>query len=131
MEESGNKTESGRRSIGASLRGLVSNTLGLLSVHFQLIGVELQEEMQHVAGLAVLGACAIVLFAMALLLLTLLVVAALWDSYRLQAMLGLALLYGGLGIAALLAIRRKVDTHPPPFAATAAELEKDLKRLQS
>ena len=56
MEQSSTKTESGRRGIGASLRGVVSNTLGLLSVHFQLIGVELQEEMQHVAGLAVLGA---------------------------------------------------------------------------
>jgi uncharacterized membrane protein YqjE len=131
MTESNSQAGTGRRGIGASLRGLVTNTLDLLSIHVRLIGVELQEEMQHVAGLAVLGACALVLFAMALLLVTLLIVAALWDSYRLQAILGLALIYGGLGVAALVAIRRKIDTHPSPFSATAAELEKDLKRLQS
>lgn len=131
MADSSDKDEPRRRGIGASLRGLVTNTLGLLSIHFQLIGVELQEEMQHVASLAVLGACAMVLFAMALLLLTLLIVAALWDSYRLQALLGLMLLYGGLGIAALIVIRRKVEAHQNPFAATAEELEKDIERLQS
>jgi hypothetical protein len=31
----------------------------------------------------------------------------------------------------LIAIRRKVDAHQNPFAATAAELEKDIERLRS
>jgi uncharacterized membrane protein YqjE len=131
MAASSNEAESGRRGIGASLRGLVTNTLGLLSAHVQLFGVELQEEKERLVELAVLGACALVLFSMALLLVTLLVIAALWDNYRLQSIIGLILLYAGLGVAALATIRRKLDAHPNPFAATAAELDKDLNRLRS
>lgn len=130
MAGSSSEADSGRRGIGASLRGLVTNTLGLLSIHVQLFGVELQEEKERIAELAALGACALVLFAMGLLLVTLLIVAAMWDSYRLQTIAGLTLLYAGLGVAALVTIRRKLSAHPNPFAATAAELEKDLKRLQ-
>jgi uncharacterized membrane protein YqjE len=129
MDESGNQTESGRRGLGASLRGLVTGTLGLLSAHVRLFGVELQEEKERIAELAVLGACALILFGMVLVLVTLLVVAAFWDSYRLQAIGGLALLYAILGGAVVLIMRRKLDTHPNPFAATAEELEKDIRRL--
>jgi uncharacterized membrane protein YqjE len=130
MDESGNEDESGRRGLGSSLRGLVTGTLGLLSVHVQLFGVELQQEKERIAELAVLGACALVLFGMVLLLVTLLIAVAFWDSYRLQALGALALLYAVFGVAAVVAIRRKLDAHPNPFAATAEELEKDIHRLR-
>ena len=122
--------ESGRRGIGASLRGVVANTLGLISSHAQLLGVELQQEKERVAELAVLGSIALVMFGMVMLLVTFLIIAAFWDSYRLQVIAGLALLYAILGLAAALGIRRKLDSHPNPFAATAAEIEKDIEHLR-
>jgi uncharacterized membrane protein YqjE len=122
--------ESGRRGLGASLRGLITNTFGLISSHAQLLGVELQQEKERVAELAILGGVALVMFGMVMLLVTFLIVAAFWDSYRLQSVAGLALLYAVFGVAAGLAIRRKLDSHPNPFAATAAEIEKDIERLR-
>jgi uncharacterized membrane protein YqjE len=122
--------ESGRRGLGASLRGLITNTLGLISSHAQLLGVELQQEKERVAELAILGSVALVMFAMVMLLVTFLIIAAFWDSYRLQVVAGLALLYAMCGLAAGLSIRRKLDAHPNPFAATAAEMEKDIERLR-
>jgi uncharacterized membrane protein YqjE len=122
--------DSGRRGLGASLRGLVANTLGLISSHARLLGVELQQEKERVAELAILGGVALVMFSMVMLLVTFLVIAAFWDSYRLQSVAGLALLYALFGLAAGLAIRRKLDSHPNPFAATAAEIEKDIERLR-
>ena|ERR1700722_9127875 len=122
--------ESGRRGLGASLRGLIANTLGLISSHALLLGVELQQEKERVAELAILGAIALVMFGMVMLLVTFLIIAAFWDSYRLQTVAGLALLYAVLGLGAGLAIRRKLDSHPNPFAATAAEIEKDIERLR-
>jgi uncharacterized membrane protein YqjE len=119
-----------RRGIGASLRGLIGNTLGLVSSHVQLLGVELQQEKERVAGLAVLGAFSLVMFGMVALLVTFFVIAAFWDSYRLQAIAGLAALYAIAGLAAGLAIRRNLDAHPNPFAATAVEIEKDIERLR-
>jgi uncharacterized membrane protein YqjE len=122
--------ESGRRGLGASLRGLIANTLGLVSSHAQLLGVELQQEKERVAELAILGGVALVMFGMVVLLVTFLVIAAFWDTYRLQTVAGLTLLYAVCGVAAALAIRRKLDSHPNPFAATAAEIEKDVERLR-
>jgi uncharacterized membrane protein YqjE len=122
--------ESGRRGLGASLRGLIANTLGLISSHAQLLGVELQQEKERIAELAILGSVALVMFGMVMLLVTFLIIAAFWDSYRLQSIAGLALLYTVFGVAAGMAIRRKLDAHPNPFAATAAEIEKDIERLR-
>ena len=131
MAESSGEPETGRRRAGASLRSLATNVLGLIATHIELIGVELQEEKERIVEIAVLGAFALVMFAMVLLLVTLLIVAALWDSYRLQAMIGVALLYAFLGGWALATIRRKLDAHPNPFAATAEELAADRERLHS
>jgi uncharacterized membrane protein YqjE len=129
MPDTGGAAEPGRRGLGASLRSLATGALGLVAAHVELVGVEIQQEKERVAELAVLGACALVLFGMALLLVTLLIVAALWDSYRLFAIGGLAVVYFALGAYAVASIRRKLDAHPNPFAGTAAELDKDRERL--
>jgi uncharacterized membrane protein YqjE len=130
MSEPDRATEPGHRSFGSALRGIASNSLGLLASHVQLLGIELQEEKERVAELAILGACALVLFFMVLQLITLLIVVALWDTYRLHALVGLALVYGGLGVVAVVLIRRKLNGHPDPFAATVSELEKDMHQLR-
>jgi uncharacterized membrane protein YqjE len=130
VEDSSGGTDLGRRGIGASLRGLATGTFALLAGHVELIGVELQEERQRVVELAVLGACALVLFGMALLLATLVIVIWLWDSYRLESAIALTILYGALGACAVYLMRRKLASHPNPFAATVAELEKDRENLR-
>jgi uncharacterized membrane protein YqjE len=129
MPDTGEPAEPGRRPLGASLRSLATGALGLVAAHVELLGIEIQQEKERVAELMVLGACALVLFGMTLVLLTLLIVAALWDSYRLPAIGGLAMLYLALGIYLVSSMRRKIDSHPNPFAGTAAELEKDRERL--
>ena len=128
MPDAGGVAEPGRRGLGASLRSLATGALGLVAAHVELVGVEIQQEKERVAELAVLGACALVLFGMALLLVTFLIVAALWDN-RLLAISGLAVVYVGLGAYAVASIRRRLDAHPNPFAGTAAELDKDRERL--
>jgi uncharacterized membrane protein YqjE len=122
--------ESGRRGLGASLRGLIANTLGLISSHAQLLGVELQQEKERIAALAVLGSIALVMFGMVMLLVTFLIIAAVWDGYRLQVIAGLTLLYAIIGVGAALGIRRKLHSYPNPFAATASEIEKDIEHLR-
>jgi uncharacterized membrane protein YqjE len=129
MRDTGGAAEPGRRGLGASLRHLATGALGLVAAHVELVGIEIQQEKERVAELVVLGACALVLFGMALILVTLMIVAALWDSYRLFAIGGLAILYFSLGAYAVHSMRRKIDSHPNPFAGTAAEIEKDRERL--
>ena len=129
MPDTGAGADPGRRGLGGSLRNLATGALGLVAAHVELVGIEIQQEKERVAELVVLGAGALVLFGMTLLLVTLLIVAALWDNYRLLAIGGLAILYFALGAYAVISIRRKLDAHPNPFAGTAAEIEKDRERL--
>lgn len=131
MEDDSGGAEPVRRGLGASVRGLATGVLGLLATHIELIGVELQEEKHRLIEVAVLGACSLVLFAMVLLLATFCIVVWQWDSHRLETIIGLTVLYAALGAAALFTMKSKLSTHPNPFAATAAELEKDRERLHS
>lgn len=130
MEDSGSGSEPHRRGIGASVRGLAAGVIGLLASHVELAGVEVQEELQRVVEIAILGACALALLAMTLLLATLVIVIWLWDSYRLQSAIALTILYGALGAYALFVMRGKLASHPNPFAATVAELQKDRENMQ-
>lgn len=129
MDEEGGGPHTAHRGIGASLRGLATGALGLVAAHVELLGVELQEEKQRVAELVVLGAVALVMFAMALLLGTLAIVVAMWEHYRLETVLVLTVVYAAIGVAAVFLMRGKIALHPNPFAATAEELHKDRERL--
>jgi uncharacterized membrane protein YqjE len=131
MEDDSGGVEPVRRGLGASVRGLATGVLGLIGTHIELIGVELQEEKNRLIEVAALGACALVLFAMVLLLATFGIVVWQWDSHRLETIIGLTVLYALLGAAALFAAKSKLAAHPNPFAATAAELEKNRERLHS
>ncbi len=129
MEDESGGPEPDRRGLGASLRGLATGALGLVATHVELIGVELQEEKHRLIEVAVFGACALALFAMALMLATFCIVVWLWDSYRLESVIALTVVYAALGGWALFMMQKKLAGHPNPFATTAAELEKDRERL--
>jgi uncharacterized membrane protein YqjE len=130
MEDESGGTEPARRGLGASLRGLATGALGLVATHVELIGVELQEEKHRLIEVAVFGACALALLAMALLLATFGIVAWFWDTHRMETIVCLTVFYAALGAWALFTMQRKLEAHPNPFASTASELEKDRERLQ-
>ena len=129
MEETSGGSDAGRRGLGGSLRSLATGVVGLVAAHVELFGVELQEEKQRLIELAVLGACALALFAMTLLLATFAIVIWLWDHYRLESVFALAVLYALAGAIVVFILRKKLESHPNPFAASAEELEKDRERL--
>lgn len=129
MEQESGDAEAPRRGLGASLRGLAVSTAGLLATHLELLGVELQEEKHRLIEVAMFGACALALLAMALLLATFGIVAFFWDSHRMETIICLTVFYAALGGGALFLMLRKLETHPNPFAATAVELGKNRDRL--
>jgi uncharacterized membrane protein YqjE len=74
---------------------------------------------------------AAVLLHMALVVLTVLVAAAFWETHRLTAVGAIAALYLACGIAALAAFLRQAAAAPAPFAATRGELERDLAQMRA
>ena len=112
------------RAIGATLNDIVR-------VRGALFAVEMREEMQRRKQMLVLAVLGVAFLHMAIVVLTLLVVVAFWDTYRLSAIAAMAGLYLLCGSAAFIRLRAEVDASPAPFAATLGELDRDLVDLRS
>jgi uncharacterized membrane protein YqjE len=114
--------QSGRR-ILAILVGMVRTRLGILAI-------ELMEEKSRIWLMLVLTALALLFAAMALLMLSLLVVVAFWDENRLLAIGGLLVFYVVAAGASLLALRYKAKVGSALFSHTLRELAKDTDELE-
>lgn len=114
--------------LGAAGR-LLHSIVSILGTRLELASTELQEEGTRLARLVTLTCLALLFLALALVLLTLFVVVLFWDTHRLEAVGGAALLYLALaGICAWM-LRRGARRRAPFLAATVAELRRDCARL--
>lgn len=117
-------------SFANGMLGGIGATLGeMLRVRGSLLVVELNEEIERRKQMLVLAAICAALLHTAFLLLTLLVLAAFWDTYRVAAIACVASIYLACGMAALARLRARVAAHPEPFAASRGELANDLAGL--
>jgi uncharacterized membrane protein YqjE len=66
-----------------------------------------------------------------LLLTTLCVVLAFWETHRLLVLAAFAVFYLAIGTGTALVIRHKLKTRPRLFSTTLSELGKDRERLVS
>jgi len=122
-----------REAAGGTLQGalarLADALLGLLRTRLELATIEYTEERDRLVRqfALIVGAVGCGLFA--LLFAAGAVVAVFWDTYRLAAIIGVAIFFA---LAAALMIWRRQEiasTSPLPFAATVSELEKDRAAL--
>ena len=108
-----------------SLRRLGTTVLGILQTRLALVGIELEEALQ--GFLAIMAAAlAMLLFAtLGLLVFTMLIVVAFWDTHRLLALAMLSFVYLALATYFGLRLRRALAARTPLLQASLAELEKD------
>src|SRR5688572_10976441 len=111
-----------------SLRAMGRTAAEALQVRGELFAVELREELARRRSHLLLAAVGFGFLHTALLVGTLLVAAAFWDTHRIAALGGMTVLYLACGIAAILQLRRRIAASPRPFAASMAELDQDLGR---
>ena len=113
----------------ASLRRLLGTLVEILQTRLEILAVELEEEGGRLRDLLLYAVVALVFLGFGLLLLTLFVVVLFWESYRLQVLAAITILYLALGVGAALMLRYKLKTRPRLFAATLGELGKDREQL--
>lgn len=114
-----------------SIKKLVTTLVAVAQTRLELLANEIRAEGLRLAQLLLLGAAAIFFLAMGILLLTLLVIVLFWDSNRLLAIGGCALLYLAVGIALAAAARTRAAAHTRLFEASLSELKKDRDRLSA
>jgi uncharacterized membrane protein YqjE len=111
--------------------GRIASTLvAMVGTRLELAAVEFQEDARRLLGYLAWALLAVFLAAGAAMLVALFVILLFWDTYRLQAVAGMAAV---LGIAALLIVsnvRAKLNAQTPLFADTLAELRKDVEYVR-
>jgi uncharacterized membrane protein YqjE len=114
-----------------TVRRLGATLLSMVQTRLELAAIEIEEESQRLLGYFVLVLLALVLFGIAMLLVSLAIVLMFWDSYRIQAALLLALLFGVAAAVAGLKLRASVAARPRLLAATVGELNKDINFIRN
>jgi uncharacterized membrane protein YqjE len=107
--------------------GRVASTLvAMVGTRLELAAVEFQEDARRLLGYLAWALLAVFLAAGAAMLVALFVILLFWDTYRLQAVAGMAALLGAGAFFIVSTLRAKLNAQTPLFADTLAELRKDV-----
>jgi uncharacterized membrane protein YqjE len=123
------RAESAPGGLADALRTMGATLGAIARVRGALFGVELAEEIERRKRMVVLAVLAAAFLHMALLLATLFVAVVFWDTHRIAAVGGMSALYLCCGAVALARMRAAAASSPTPFAATRAEIDRDLADL--
>jgi uncharacterized membrane protein YqjE len=125
------KTPGDGKGLLASLSTLAATLVAIAHTRLDLLSSDLEEEREHLLSLLVLSLSALFFLGIGVLLATLLLVVAFWDTYRLPVLAVLAGLFLAAGITAWRVALHKARTKPRLFAASMSELLKDRQQLVS
>jgi uncharacterized membrane protein YqjE len=107
--------------------GRIAGTmLAMVETRLELAALEIEEESQRLLKFFMLALLSLILFGIAMVLVSLTIILVFWDSYRLQAALVLAALFGVAATVAMMKLRKAFATRPRMLASTVAELNKDV-----
>lgn len=110
-------------------RRVLASLLGTVRVRLALAGIELQEEVDHVVRAIAMALAGTLLLCIGLTFAAIAVIVALWESHRVLALTGFAMLFTGAGSVFLWCLARVSRDRPPMFAETIAQFEEDRRRL--
>jgi uncharacterized membrane protein YqjE len=111
--------------------GRIASTLvAMVGTRLELAAVEFQEDARRLLGYLAWSLLAVFLAAGAVMLAALFVILLFWDSYRLQAVAGMAALLAAGAGGIVMSVRSKLNAQSPLFADTLAELRKDIEYVR-
>jgi uncharacterized membrane protein YqjE len=114
-----------------SVKVMAATLLAIAHTRLELFSTEIEEQRVWLSSMLVWTLVALFCAGVGIVLATLFVVIALWDTHRLLA-LGIPAILFLLGAAlAWLMVLGKARAKPRPFAASLAELSEDHKELAS
>jgi uncharacterized membrane protein YqjE len=115
-----------------SVKAYLATWVEVLKTRVELFSLECEEERERLEQIVILAATTLLCLTFGVLLVTLFVVVAFWETnYRLAVLGGFAVFYLAAGTVVGLITRRKSRTRPKLFSATIGELAKDYRHLSS
>lgn len=125
------KTPGGSKGLLESLATLAATLVAIAHTRLDLLSADLEEDREHLLSLLVLTLAALFCLGVGLVLATILLVVAFWDTHRILALSGLAGFFLAAGMATWMLAKHKARTKPRLFAASLSELLKDRQQLVS
>jgi uncharacterized membrane protein YqjE len=125
------RTPGGSKGLLESLTILAGTLVAIAHTRLDLLSVDLEEERAHLFSLLVLTLAALLCLGIGVVLVTILLVVAFWDTHRLLALGALAGFYLVIGMGVWAFALHKARTKPRLFAASLSELFKDRQQLTS
>lgn len=117
-------------SLLASLQNLAASVLAILQTRFELLTVEVEEEWLRLIGFIAIGLIGLFCAGMAIVLLTGLIVALFWDTYRMPAIAILAAIFAVASAWLWRDMLLRFPAKPPFLFATIQEIQKDIQQLR-
>jgi uncharacterized membrane protein YqjE len=114
-----------------TLGRLGATLLSMVQTRLELAAIEMEEESRRLLGYFALVLLSLVLFGIAMLMVALTIILVFWDTYRIQAALGLALLFGAAAAVAGMTLRASFARRPRLLSATVGELNKDINFIRN
>ena len=125
------KTPGGSKGLLESLTILAGTLVAIAHTRLDLLSADLEEERAHLFSLLVLTLAALLCLGIGVVLATILLVVAFWDTHRLLVLGLLAGFFLVVGMAVWAFAMHKARTKPRLFAASLSELFKDRQQLIS
>jgi len=114
-----------------SLKNLTTTLVSLLYNRLDLLSTDLEEARQRLLSLLVLAFLSLFCLCLGMVLLTMLVVVAFWDSHRLLTLCSLTVAFLLSGSVLCAITLRALHMMPRIFAASLTELSKDQEALEA
>ncbi|WP_275096885.1 phage holin family protein [Sedimenticola hydrogenitrophicus] len=114
-----------------SLTNFAATLVAIAHTRLDLLSTDLEEERAHVFSLLTLGLAALFFIGIGVVLTTILLVVAFWDTHRILVLLLLAGFFLAAGLVAGGVAIHKARTKPKLFSASLSELYKDRQQLGS
>lgn len=114
----------------ASAKIFLATLLDVASTRLDLLVTELEEEKLRFEGMLAWGALTLLFGALALVFLSLLVVAAFWDTHRVAALVCVTVAYLALAVTCGRQLRLQHSRKSRLFSASLDELRKDQEGMQ-
>lgn len=125
------KTSGGSKGLLDSLTTLAATLVAIAHTRLDLLSVDLEEDRVRFVSLLVLMLAALFFLGVGVVLATILLVVAFWDTHRLLALGTLAGFFLAVGTAAWAFALHKARTKPRLFTSSLLELVKDRQQLAS
>jgi uncharacterized membrane protein YqjE len=110
---------------------LAATFLAMVQTRLALASVEMEEQSQRYLGYLLMSLLALFLSGIAIVLLALLVIMLFWDTHRIAAVLGMAVLFALSALGVGMKVRAGFAAQAPLLSATMGELQKDLDFLKT